>query len=250
MRAAVSSAFFFAEVIMNRKDIFNKTFNPDHQEVNRKVAIHEAGHAAAIYLGNKKKKLPPVFFQIFIKPLESDPQPSRLLSKSGHEYIAKIEGGRLIDMLPSSIEEATNEFSLIQKQDYLRSFEADMINILVGPLAQANYIAQRDGELINPRLVNFHALHNYGGTSDLESVNKYLECFIPDAELREQKIMELLLAAFSFIDDKSNWRAIIALANYIVTVSKRVIEYDEIIDVLETASLWMVPKRGRALTDC
>ena len=45
-----------------------------------------------------------------------------------------------------------------------------MINILVGPLAEAKYITQRDGELINPRLINLNTLHDYGGTSDLEGV--------------------------------------------------------------------------------
>lgn len=232
---------------MNRNYIFNKTFNPAHQEVNRKIAIHEAGHAAAIYLGNKQKRLPPVFFQIFIKPLDSDFQPSQLFSKPGHETIAKVDGGRLIDMLPSSIEEATRGFSLIQKLAYQRAFEADMINILVGPLAEAYYIAQRDGELINPRLVNFNALHYYGGTSDLESVNEYLECFIDDAELREQKITELFLTAFSFINDPSNWRAILSLADYIVAGNKSVIECNEIIAVLETVSRWAAPKHGIAL---
>lgn len=232
---------------MNRNYIFNKTFNPAHQEVNRKIAIHEAGHAAAIYLGNKQKRLPPVFFQIFIKPLDRDIESSPLLSKPEHEYIAKVDGGRLIDMLPSSIEEATRDFTLIQKLAYQRAFEADMINILVGPLAEANYIAQRDGELINAHLVNINALHYYGGTSDLDSVNEYLDCFIADAELREQKITELFLAAFSFINNNSNWRAITALADYIVTGSKSVIECDEIIAVLEAASRWTAPKRGIAL---
>ena len=49
---------------MNRNHIFNKALNLTHQEVKRKVAIHEAGHAAAIYFGNKQKRLPPVFFSL------------------------------------------------------------------------------------------------------------------------------------------------------------------------------------------
>jgi len=57
---------------MNRNHIFNKALNPTHHEVNRKVAIHEAGHATAIHLGNKQKELPPVFFQIFITPVNGD----------------------------------------------------------------------------------------------------------------------------------------------------------------------------------
>jgi len=234
---------------MNRNYIFNKTFNPAHPEVNRKIAIHEAGHAAAVYLGNKQKRLPPVFFQIFIKPLDRNYESSQSLGKADHEYIAKVDGGRLIDILPSSIEEATEGFNLAQKLAYQRAFEADMINILAGPLAEAHYIAQRDGELINPRLVNINALHYYGGTSDLERVSEYLECFIADAELREQKITELFLAAFSFINNSSNWRAIISLADYIVAGNKSIIECDEIITVLETASLWTARKRNIASFD-
>ena len=66
---------------MNRNHIFNKALNLTHQEVKRKVAIHESGHAAAIYFGNKQKRLPPVFFQIFITPVNSDFQSSQFISK-------------------------------------------------------------------------------------------------------------------------------------------------------------------------
>ncbi len=219
---------------MNRNRIFNKALYLTHQEINRKVAIHEAGHAAAIYLGNKQKELPPVFFQIFITPVHSDFLTSRLLNKPEAKYIANIDGGRLIQLLPSSIEEATNDFSSAQKKAYQCAFEADMINILAGPLAEAKYLMQQDGELINPRLIHLSALHYFGGASDLERVNEYLECFTATTAFREQKITELFLAAFSFVNESSNWRAITALADYIVSKNKVVIECNEIIDVLET----------------
>jgi len=221
---------------MNRNHIFNKALNLTHQEVKRKVAIHEAGHAAAIYFGNKQKRLPPVFFQIFITPVNSDFQSSQFLSKINTKYIANIDGGRLIHTLPSSIKEATNGFSSAQKIAYQRAFEADMINMLAGPLAEAKYIAQRGGELINPRLMHLNALHYYGGTSDLESINEYLECFLANSKLREQKITELFLAAFSFVNEKSNWLAIADLADFIVSEDKSVIDCNEIIAVLETAN--------------
>jgi hypothetical protein len=219
---------------MNRNHIFNKALNLTHQEVKRKVAIHESGHAAAIYLGNKQKRLPPVFFQIFITPVNSDFQSSQFLSGINTNYIANIDGGRLIHTLPSSIEEATNGFSSAQKISYQRAFEADMINILVGPLAEAKYIAQRDGEQLNPALIHLDALHYYGGTSDLESINEYLECFLASSELREQKITELFLAAFSFVNKRSNWRAITAVSDYIVSEDKSVIECNEVIAAMET----------------
>ncbi|MDP1666089.1 MAG: hypothetical protein Q8L79_13335 [Methylobacter sp.] len=219
---------------MKRNHIFNKALNLTHQEVNKKVAIHEAGHATAIYLGNKQKSLPPIFFQIFITPGNDDFQ--SFISKSTINYIANIDGGRLIHTLPSSIAEATKGFSSAQIIAYQRAFEADMINILVGPLAEAKYLSLREGELINPGFIHLNDLHYFGGASDLEHINEYLECFPPNSGLRQQKITELFLAAFSFINEKSNWSAITALADYIVNEDKSVIECNEIIDVLEAAN--------------
>ncbi|MGR8998762.1 MAG: hypothetical protein ACU88J_06915 [Gammaproteobacteria bacterium] len=221
---------------MNRNYFFNKALNLTHQEVYRKVAIHEAGHAAAIYLGNKQKGLPPVFFQIFITPVNGDFQSSRFLSNPAIKYIANIDGGRLIHTLPSSIEEAIKGFSSAQIIAYQHAFEADIINLLAGPLAEAKYITQRDGELINPRLIYLNALHYFDGTFDIESINEYLDCFHANSELRQQKITELFLAAFSFVNERSNWRAITALADYIVSEDKSVIECNEIIRVLESAN--------------
>ncbi|MGZ8159577.1 MAG: hypothetical protein ACXWT1_14735 [Methylobacter sp.] len=221
---------------MNHKHIFNKALKLTHQEVYRKVAIHEAGHAAAIYLGNKRKRLPPVFFQIFITPVNGGFQSSPFLSKPETKYIANIDGGRLIHTLPSSIEEATSGFSSAQRMGYQCAFEADMINILAGSLAEAKYITERDGELVNPRLIYLNALYYFDATSELEVVNEYLECFLANSELRKQKITELFLAAFSFVNERSNWRAITALADYIVNEDKSVIGCNEIIDVLETVN--------------
>lgn len=221
---------------MNRNHIINKALNLTHQEVKRKVAIHEAGHAAAIYLGNKQKKLPAVFFQIFITLVNGDFQSSQFLSKPNTTYVANIEGGRLIHTLPYSIEEALNGFSSAQIIAYQQAFEADMINLLVGPLAEAKYMTQQDGELINSRNLHLNALNYFGGTSDLECINEYLECFHANSELRKQKITELFSAAFSFVNETSNWRAITALADFILNEDKSVIDCNEIISVLETAN--------------
>jgi len=222
---------------MKRRHTSNDFYPKNHAELSRKTAIHEAGHAAAIYLGNKQKHLPPVFFQIFIKELNSDFQSTGCLCESYdscNNCITKIEGGRLIHTLPSSVDEAISDFSSAQKQAYQRAFEADIINLLVGPLAEANYIAMRDDEPINPRLVNLNALHHYGGSSDLETINEYLDCLIANRAQREKKLSELFLAAFNFINDRSNWRAILALSDYILADCKNIIECEEIIAVLDT----------------
>ena len=221
---------------MKRRHTSNDFYPINHAELSRKTAIHEAGHAAAIYLGNKQKQLPPVFFRMFIKEPNSDFQSTGCLCKSYdscNNCITKIEGGRLIHTLPSSVDEAVSYFSLSQKQAYQRAFEADIINLLVGPLAEANYVAIRDDEPINPRLVNLDALHYYGGSSDLETINEYIDCLIADRALRKKKLSELFLAAFNFINDRSNWHAIMALADYILADCKNIIECEEIIAVLD-----------------
>ena len=221
---------------MKRRNTPNDFYAINYADLSRKTAIHEAGHAAAIYLGNKQKQLPPIFFQIFIKKPNDDFQSNGCLCEaydSCNDCVTKIEGGCLIHTLPSSFDEAVSDFSSTQKRAYQLAFEADIINLLVGPLAEANYMAMRDNEPINPHLVNLNALHYYGGSSDLETINEYLDCFIADKAHREKKLSELFLAAFHFINNRSNWYAIMALADYILADCKNIIGCEEIIAVLD-----------------
>jgi hypothetical protein len=37
--------------------------------------------------------------------------------------------------------------------DYIIAFEADIINLLIGPLAEAKYVYNKDGELFNHQLI-------------------------------------------------------------------------------------------------
>ena len=202
-------------------------------DIGRETAIHEAGHAASIYLGNKQNELPSVTFRILINPLNCDFQSTELSESFSDGYFAKLEGGRLIKTLPSSTEEAAKCFSTTQRL----AFERDIINLLAGPLAEAKYVALRDNELFNHKLVNLNALHFYGGLSDLEIVDQYLDFFIDNDVPRETKIAELFLAAFNFINEKSNWLTVTALADYILDNEKNIIEFDEIIAVLENDEL-------------
>lgn len=207
---------------MNRSYPPKNWLNPTTaQELSRKTAFHEAGHAAAIYLGNRQKQLPPVFFQICRN------------SQDVH-WLAKVEGGRLIHTLPSSIEETIKHFTASQKLAYLQAFEADIINLLVGPLAEANYIALRDDEIINSQLVTLNTLHFYGGSNDLKIVRDYIACFGCDSTVQSKKLTDLFLSAFYFINDKAMWRAITALAHHLLSHDKSVIDYEEISSVLDT----------------
>ncbi|MDD1610752.1 MAG: hypothetical protein LUO95_09195 [Methylococcaceae bacterium] len=210
---------------MKRKQSSNGFNTVTHIELSRRTAIHEAGHAVAIYFGNKQKQLPPVFFQIIINDCSY---------YADDNYPTKIEGGRLIHTLPISIEKTNGNLSAAQQHAYQQAFEADIINLLVGSLAEAHYVAHRDNELISPRLVPMNALHNYGGSSDLKIVDEYLQCFIVDKMQQEKKITELFWAAFEFINDGFHWSAITALADYILKNNKNIIDYEEVATVLNT----------------
>lgn len=224
--------------MMNRTFNLNDTVSQSHIEVSRSIAFHEAGHAAAIHLGNQKKELPPVFFQIYIKPLNNDFQSSEHSGEDrSDQYIAKVDGGRLVHTIERSFRETTKNFSNAQKLAYQCAFEADIINLLVGPLAEAKYIALRDNEPINPRLVNIDALHYYGGTSDLELVKEYLDRFVVTQELREKKLNALFMEAFGFISEVSNWLAITSLADFILATDKNIIQFEEIGSILEQGQL-------------
>ena len=218
--------FFTAEVIMKRRHTLNDFSVVNYTELSRKAAMHEAGHAAAIHFGNRQKQLPPVFFHIIISDCNCQAHDINCLSK--------VEGGRLIHTLPSSLAEATCNLLPDQRHAYQQAFEADIINLLVGSLAEANYVAQRDNELITPHLVPVRALYNYGGAADLEIINDYLQCVTTDKTQQEQKVTELFWAAFEFISDWTHWYAITALADYLLNNDKDIVDYEEITTILDT----------------
>jgi hypothetical protein len=207
------------------------------QDLIRQIVFHEAGHAAAIHLYNKQKQLPPVYFQITIKQTDhsyANPFASRAVRRD--HFVAMVEGGCLIQSLPITMIESANYFSLDEQDTYRTAFEADMINLLVGPLAEAKHVALRDNECFNKNLINVNALHNYGGTSDLEKVYDYLENFISDTSLHEEKIAELFNQAFQFIDSPVYWQAIERLASYILDNTQNTIGCEEAIAVLDEST--------------
>lgn len=226
----MANKIFYNEGVIKMKRIhkFNDQLNQPANVVMKKIAIHEAGHAAAILLGNQQKGLPDLNFQITIQPFRHDLKSVESPDTLPEGYISKIEGGRLIHTLPSSYHEATKNMSIADREAYERACDADIINLFAGPLAEAKYVALCDGEPISPQLINIDALHNYGGSSDLEIVNRYVKCFEIDDIWRKKKIKDLFLMAFRFINDKSNWLAVSRLADYILSVEKNIIEFNEI----------------------
>jgi len=133
--------------------------------------------------------------------------------------------------------ESANYFSLDDQDTYRAAFEADMINLLVGPLAEAKHVALRDNECFSKNLINVNALQNYGGKSDLKKVYEYLQNFIADNSLHEEKVAELFNKAFQFIDSLVHWQAIERLAAFILDNTKNTISCEEVIAVLDERTM-------------
>lgn len=195
--------------------------NVDHHELMRQTAYHEAGHAVAIYLGNRQKNLPPTFFQILIKK-----------QVNGYDrFFAKVEGGRLIQNFPALPLNHLNDLTVEEQNEYRCAYEADIVNLLVGPLAEAKYISARDDEIFNRYLLTAEALKNYGGASDLETITMYLDNLIPSQKHRDERMLELFDLAFQFIDNVQHWQCIRNLAKYMLENKKDKILCEEIIAV-------------------
>lgn len=190
-------------------------------DLTNQTAFHEAGHATSIYLGNKVKKLPPVYFQIQVKKQLN----------SSELFIAKVIDGRLIQNLPIAGLEDTQEIPYEEQLKYQTAYEADVVNLLVGPLAEAKYVSLRDGEALNFNLLNTYALNYYGGSSDVKKAYSYLEYFIPLEVKREEKMLELFSEAFEFIENRTNWEHILTLAHYILDSKKDIITCEEVSEV-------------------
>jgi hypothetical protein len=131
-------------------------------------ACHQAGHAAALVLGNRQKQLSDCHFQVAIKTLDSDssitPHEVRL---SGPD-MAVFEGGQLFERLPlsladDSLPEGSIPLSKSRQGPYRRGLEADVINLLAGPLTEAKYVALRDDEVFNANIIHLELLKFYGG---------------------------------------------------------------------------------------
>ena len=226
---------------MKRNEIIDIDRHNKLKQHKQCIAFHEAGHAAAIYLNNKARNLPPVFFQIVFKDLSGTQDYDVLIYKATHDdSIARVEGGRLIELLPHSIDGLDhtlikhNQTMAPLVRDYLVAFEADIINLLAGPLAEAKHVYKRDDELFNHQLVDLKSLKNYGGGSDLALARDYLESFSASKQIQDQKLAELFASACEFVREPANWKAITKLANYILESNKNIISCEEVVSVIES----------------
>jgi hypothetical protein len=210
-------------------------------DIKKKVVYHEAGHATGIHFSSIQKNLPSVFFEITFKQIE-DSSFNSLLSDlfDPHIDIARVKGGRLIESLPlmtfktSNVQSSTDTDKWVFKytDEYLIAFEADITNLLIGPLAEAKYTALVDDEPFHQALFTVQALKYYGGDADLAVINDYLQSYSADKQEQHNILNQIFIKAFNFVNDDSNWKAISKLANYILTSNKNVIGCEEVATVL------------------
>jgi hypothetical protein len=120
---------------------------------------------------------------------------------------------------------------------YHRAFEADIVNLLIGSLAEAKFIAVMDDEPFIAELFTVQALNNYGGEADIAVVNDYLQSYFSDPQAREESLMAYLKQAFEFVNNDENWQAITRLANYILVSKNQEISYEDAAEVLDKTIL-------------
>lgn len=216
----------------------NWTAINDFQEarinIDKATAYHLAGHAVAICLGNKLRQLPDVHFQIVIIQPMQDKRASGLSTDNVGGYTALVEGGRLIHHLPLTLATALEGLpSQQQKDEYKCAFEADIINLLVGSLAEAKYIASRDVKAFNANLVNISGLRSNNGRPDSSLIVEYMDCFMFDQKDYD-RMKELYLDAFSFVNNRSNWFTISSLAAYILDKPTGCIDCEEVVSLIDS----------------
>jgi hypothetical protein len=176
-----------------------------------------------------------------LEDLNSKPEKDRACLAPHEHCIARVEGGRLIGMFPPSIgglaykttDDNDPEAYLIE--DYMIALEADVINQLIGPLAEAKHVADIDDEPFNQRLINLNALKHYGGDAALAQALDYVQRFFADRQQQDEKLHKLFITAFNFINDRANWAAITKLASYILKSDKNVISAEEVASLINEA---------------
>lgn len=223
--------------MMNEK-ILNSTnkavfHTAENKHISKRSAFHAAGRSVSIHLGNQKKNLPPIYFQIGMESMPSHVRNLRKSKSISGLNRAIFKGGRLISELPGSLELETNSMTPSEKLAYEQAFNADIVNLLAGFIAEAKYIALSDNEVISPRLVNVHSLHNYGEDGDLQELWEYFKCFGDYDSDKETKLIGLYLSAFEFVNVPSHWQAICEVANYIEKSEKMLLECTEIFDIFD-----------------
>jgi hypothetical protein len=208
--------------------------------LRQRIAFHEAGHTAGIHLNNKARKLPPVIFNIVFKEIFREIGGCSFQSIH-RDCLARVEGGRLFEPLPHFIHNVVHEFTAHNEpmepfsDVYKTIFEADIINLLIGPLAEAKYVANIDNELFARQLFNLNALNFYGGESDIAKVNEYFQSCSADKKQKDDKLNALFNEAFDFVNNDAHWQAITQLVKHMLDSTAEIMGYEEIVSKLDHA---------------
>lgn len=111
-------------------------------------AYHQAGHAAGIYLNSKMNNLHPGSFHV-VKVLKDNGQ---LVVTS--DFKLKVKGGRLLEALSAPNPDWFKKQQInidsweTSNRRRMQALETDIVNLLLGPIAEAKYIAECDDELL------------------------------------------------------------------------------------------------------
>jgi len=200
--------------------------------LNQRVAYHEAGHATAIYLYNKYKNLPPIFFQVCIET-NLQKQLNNSDNFNQNHIAAKIEGGYLIENPLLSLSTNQAQMSLQAKKSYAMALDADVINLLAGSVAEAYYLSTHDGETLTASMLTVEALENYGAYSDFQKINTYLSYVSPCIKQQTQHLNKLLHETFNFMTQPKLWLAVESVAKLFLSTENNIIACEEIFAVID-----------------
>jgi len=212
----------------------NKLSHRTVHNIKQSIAFHEAGHAVTICLNNRARQQPPVFFQIVLKDTRHSGEFNRSSIDSEHS-MARVEGGRLVQSLIDNVDDVAHKLISLDEniapliREYQVAFDTDVVNLLIGPLAEAKQSYIRDNEQFNYQLIDLKALKNYGGDADLALAWEYLGCYSKDKLRQEEKLNELFIDAGNFISDSENWQAITTLANTILHSHQEIISCEDVL---------------------
>jgi hypothetical protein len=196
-------------------------------------AYHLAGRAAAIHLGNEKKQLPAIHFQIVIALEAGHHQKFGKNLSCNSQWMANMEGGVLTQPMLSSDMNAASALTPDELEKFHQAFEADIVNQLVGPLSEAKYIALRDNQTFDVNRIYLGALKFHGAKAALNLINHYMEFRQFGSSRQNKKLAELFLAAYGFISNQEIWQTICDLSNFIVKQNQTVISCETLVERLQ-----------------
>jgi hypothetical protein len=202
--------------------IIEKSREPKH---NLRNMFNLAGYATAIYLNNKARNLPSCAFQISLDDLANQP-------KSGLRASETCQIEPLLPLMSGILHDT--EGTVINRGFVVTAFEVDIINLLIGPLAEARHVAEANREPFTHHSISLQALKFYNGALKLDLVEEYLQSLSDSQQEVDEKRSELYSIAFNFINDPANWRTITNLANYACENMKTIITSDDAAFVCES----------------